>query len=257
MISEDLQAPEDELETEVIESTDEHQVKSRSRRQAAQPEQDSVDFRVGNIHISDLARRLGKKDKIKEIRKAYLKLKKYSKPTKEDVGILTTSTDEDFWWNAYRTAECYSSSVDKYECYPYLGFPFKRAVKIVMKDGQPYIDVSSDSEMYGICVDVNEETQTATVLPMGYGYRGYLVCNYNTTVKKNDLLDFSNTGEVVKSVAPNLPTKIHMYALSDSIKLDYRNKTEQASADFKPDDDYALAIVHVCMYGNRSTSKTT
>uniref|UniRef100_UPI00135F16B6 DUF228 domain-containing protein n=1 Tax=Borrelia persica TaxID=44448 RepID=UPI00135F16B6 len=67
----------------------------------------------------------------------------------------------------YILTQTISSSVDKYENYPYRGFPYGRAVKLSFDtDGSLFVETSGDSQVYGMCVDVDEFTNTACIIPI-------------------------------------------------------------------------------------------
>lgn len=194
----------------------------------------------------------------KAIRNAYLKLKKFSKEIGKESGVALSFKKRSSPWSIWSATNIMSSIYDRYEQYPYIedeAFPYKRAVKLVYKNGCVYATLSNDLDIYGVCVDINEYTNMATVVPIGHSFQGYLVCNYNTNLKPGDQLDFSTIGEVTKAVAPNLPTIINMVALSNSFKLDFRNSLERKDAEFSKAVDYSVALVEVLLFGNRFESK--
>lgn len=195
--------------------------------------------------------------KEKALRNAYLKLKKFSKEIGKEAGVALGFRKRESPWSIWATSTIMSSIYDRSEQYQYSPdiFPFKRAVKLVVKDGELQVALTNDLDIYGVCVDVDDTCYVATVVPLGHSYQGYLVCNYNTNLKEGDILDFSTIGEVTKSVAPNLPTLINMRALSNSFKLDFRNSLERKDEDFKKAVDYSVALVKVILYGNRLEAK--
>lgn len=93
--------------------------------------------------------------------------------------------------------------------------------------------MGGEDDLYGICIDIDEFTSTATVLPITEEFTGYLVAKQNSGIKRKDKLKFDSNGELEKSSSNS---KINAVALSDAIELDSEKK---------------LCMVHVAIYGNK------
>ncbi|WP_330730366.1 DUF228 domain-containing protein [Borrelia turicatae] len=114
-----------------------------------------------------------------------------------------------------------TSSVDKLENHPIKGYPYKRDVKLFFEDGyKPYVEARGENALYDICIDVDEFTSTATVIPITNKFKGYLDAKDNQ-IKRKDKLKFNSDGQVEKDI---------------SIEFDITDK---------------LYIVHVAVYDNK------
>ncbi|ACH94014.1 DUF228 domain-containing protein [Borrelia duttonii] len=209
-----------ESEVHVNQDSSSHTPKSRKRRGAEDVSQ-NLDNRFGA-------------EKEKQYRLAYLKLKKYTKTTTEDLAVRSCAKNG-FQGSAdfpYILTQTISSSVDKYENYPYKGFPYKRAVKLSFDtDRSVFVETSDDSNVYGICVDVDEYTETAQVVPItSGGYQAWLFAK-DATIKRGDKIKFNDKGEAEKSSGSN--TIYNAIALEDTVSL--------------PNNTY---LVHVKFVGN-------
>ncbi|ATQ15417.1 DUF228 domain-containing protein (plasmid) [Borrelia miyamotoi] len=115
-----------------------------------------------------------------------------------------------------------TSRKTKLENHPMKGYPYKRGVKRVVNpfvQGQPHfephVEAGGGDDLYGICIDVDDFTRTATVVPITEIFEGYLVAKDNS-IKKNDKLKFNSDGQLEKA---NGSTNINAIAISDSIQL--------------------------------------
>ncbi|WP_024654282.1 DUF228 domain-containing protein, partial [Borrelia persica] len=81
------------------------------------------------------------------------------------------------------------------------GFPYKRAVKLKVSTEKPddiFVEVSDSQNMYGICIDINEHTNVATVIPITNNFEGYVITQSSSGINMGDKLDFNSNGEVIK-----------------------------------------------------------
>ncbi|AYE37107.1 hypothetical protein DB313_06280 (plasmid) [Borrelia turcica IST7] len=228
-------APDRELKEKIIEPVVEQQAEIRVKRQqqqVLQPQQKS-EFEE-------------KEDAYKEF---ILKLKKYSKTSVGEVTTFSNNTEHRDK-NLIFSSPCQtnSSSVDKLENYPYKGFPYKRGVKLAISEAEPFIHVepTDDLNLYGICVDIDEFSQTATVLPITNNFSGYLVTR-NPNIKIGDILDINTEGIIIKA-GGGTPTIINAVALSDSFTLDFSGKLKEAPQSIS---EFKINFVKVAIYGNR------
>ncbi|AWG43361.1 hypothetical protein CR532_05210 (plasmid) [Candidatus Borreliella tachyglossi] len=189
-----------------------------------------------------------------EMYKEYiLKLKKYTKNPTIEAGVFSNRVGFKDKFKVFdNSGLTNSSSVDKIEHYPYKGFPYKRGVKIVFSIGddslmEPYVTPSKDAELYGICVDVDEFTNTASVLPITNNFEGYLVTR-NRSLEIGDLLDFNSQGIIIKAEG-DPPTSINAVALSTSFTIDFKEDLGEYE-DLKK-IDFQVHFVKVAIYGNR------
>ncbi|ETZ17396.1 hypothetical protein BDCR2A_01690 [Borrelia duttonii CR2A] len=231
-----------ESEVQVNQDSSSHTPKSRKRRGAEDVSQ-NLDSRFGT-------------EKEKQYRLAYLKLKKYTKTTTEDLAVRSCAKNG-FQGSAdfpYILTQTISSSVDKYENYPYKGFPYKRAVKLSFDtDGSAFVETSDDSNVYGMCVDVDEYTETAQVVPITNNVSGYFICA-DSSIQCGDHLDFNSEGELVKA-SSNLPTSINIIALSNTYKHDFRTPAEQRDSSFSSSSDFIIYFAKVTIFGNKAIQR--
>ncbi|UPA18561.1 DUF228 domain-containing protein [Borrelia puertoricensis] len=169
------------------------------------------------------------------------KLKKLMKNPSNDGCVFSNTTDfRDKNLHFSNSGGTLTGKHDKLENYFFKGYPYKRGVKRVVDpfvEGQPHyephVEAGGEDDLYGICIDVDEFTQTATVIPITNIFQGYLVAKDNS-IKRKDKLKFNSNGQVEKNTSSN--NKINAVALSDSIEIDSTDN---------------LYIVHVAVYGNK------
>ncbi|ATQ17901.1 DUF228 domain-containing protein (plasmid) [Borrelia miyamotoi] len=94
------------------------------------------------------------------------------------------------------------------ENHPMKGYPYKRGVKLVVNpfvQGQPHfephVEAGGGDDLYGICIDVDDFTRTATVVPITENFKGRLLAK-NTGIKSGDKLLFSKRG-ILKKIKKN------------------------------------------------------
>ncbi len=94
-------------------------------------------------------------------------------------------------------------------------------------------------DLCGICVDIDEFSKTAAIIPITNNFGGYLIAKENG-VKAKDKLFFNKDGELEKinGSAPTNKTTINAIALSDSKKIS--------------NDAY---LVKVAVFGNKAISQ--
>ncbi|WP_210380281.1 DUF228 domain-containing protein [Borreliella valaisiana] len=135
-----------------------------------------------------------------------------------------------------------TSRLDKLENHPFLGYPYKCGVKRVIQGEkeneihyEPYVEAGGGEDLYGICIDIDDFSKTATIVPITNNFEGYLVAK-DSTPKTKDKLIFNKNGVLEK--APETPANkgtIHAIALSDANKIN--------------DDVY---LVKVVVFGNKA-----
>ncbi|WP_417861677.1 DUF228 domain-containing protein [Borreliella andersonii] len=94
-----------------------------------------------------------------------------------------------------------TSSKDKIENYPAKGYPYKRGVKLSFGDGTTELEVEAGGgeDLYGICIDIDEFSNVATVIPITNNFTGYLTFKKNENgVNPGDKLYFNQHGELEK-----------------------------------------------------------
>ncbi|WP_024652952.1 DUF228 domain-containing protein [Borrelia persica] len=95
-----------------------------------------------------------------------------------------------------------TSSVDRLENYPVKGYPYKRGVKLSFEDGyESCIEAGGGTDLYGICIDIDDFTQTATVIPITNNFQGDLLAK-NSRIRIGDRLLFNKCG-ILKKVKKN------------------------------------------------------
>ncbi|WP_418454080.1 DUF228 domain-containing protein [Borreliella lusitaniae] len=220
----------------------------RAKRQARQPQE--------NVQTKD-----SYLDSLKELDDILLQFKKYSKSISSIDNKVFGSSDGCFMSKNERVdayAFACSSFTDKIEEYfydPENSFPYKRGVKLVLKDNSIYVEPGADIDIYGICVDVCEFNSVAYVLPITNNFEGYLVTR-NPHIKSGEILDISDKGVIIKA-AGGPPTVINAYALSDSFRINFVPKDEdlnQTEAK-KPKENYSINLIKVAIFGNRGLEK--
>ncbi|WP_210360907.1 DUF228 domain-containing protein [Borreliella garinii] len=114
-----------------------------------------------------------------------------------------------------------TSSKDKIENYPAKGYPYKRGVKLSFSvDGtsEPEVEAGGGEDLYGICVDIDEYTGVATVIPITNNFTGYLTFKKpGSDIKPGDKLYFNQHGELEKTTGAQ--KSVNAIALSKVQKL--------------------------------------
>ncbi|WP_418909484.1 DUF228 domain-containing protein (plasmid) [Borreliella sinica] len=114
-----------------------------------------------------------------------------------------------------------TSSKDKIENYHAKGYPYKRGVKLSFSaDGATELEVEAGGgdDLYGVCIDIDEFTGIATVIPITNNFEGYLVFKKpGSDIKPGDKLHFNQNGELEKTNGAN--KTINAIALSKAHKL--------------------------------------
>ncbi|UPA16760.1 DUF228 domain-containing protein (plasmid) [Borrelia coriaceae] len=170
------------------------------------------------------------------------KIKKQMKNPTSDAGTFSNKVDfRDKNRHLQNQGGTVTSRHDKLENYFFTGYPYKRGVKLVVDTVQnnqphyePHVEVGGEDDIYGICTDIDEFTNTATVIPITNNFQGYLIAKESSGIKRKDKLKFGTNGELEKNDSSN--GKINAMALSDVIELDTEKK---------------LCIVNVAIYGNK------
>ncbi|ACN93219.1 conserved hypothetical protein (plasmid) [Borreliella finlandensis] len=183
---------------------------------------------------------------VKDYQENRNKLEKLMKNPQHYAGLLSNSLefrDKNVQFFAFGGTR--SSKFDKLENHPFLGYPYKRGVKRVIQEEkpneihyEPHVEAGGEEDLYGICIDVDEFSKTATIVPITNNFEGYLVAK-DSTVKVKDKLVFNKDGalEKVNGAPPNKAT-INATALSDA---------KQISND--------VYLVKVAVFGNKAISK--
>ncbi|MCR8876861.1 DUF228 domain-containing protein, partial [Borreliella burgdorferi] len=71
---------------------------------------------------------------------------------------------------------------------------------------EPHVEAGGGEDLYGICIDIDEFSKTATIVPITNNFEGYLVAK-DSTVKVKDKLVFNKDGALEKVTgAPNKAT---------------------------------------------------
>ncbi|UPA18478.1 DUF228 domain-containing protein (plasmid) [Borrelia puertoricensis] len=172
-------------------------------------------------------------------------LKKQMKNPISDAGVFSNKVDfKDKNQHLQNQGGTVTSRYDKLENYYFKGYPYKRGVKLVVnattQDNnphyEPHVEVGGEDYLYGICTDIDEFTQTATVIPITNNFTGYLIAKQSSGIKRKDKVKFDTNGELEKDSSSN--NKINAYALSDAISLDGTTNK--------------ICIVNVAIYGNKA-----
>ncbi|ACN93452.1 conserved hypothetical protein (plasmid) [Borreliella finlandensis] len=183
---------------------------------------------------------------VKDYQENRNKLEKLMKNPQHYAGLLSNSLEfRDKNVQFFASGGTRSSKFDKLENHPFLGYPYKRGVKRVIQEEkpneihyEPHVEAGGEEDLYGICIDVDEFSKTATIVPITNNFEGYLVAK-DSTVKVKDKLVFNKDGalEKVNGAPPNKAT-INATALSDA---------KQISND--------VYLVKVAVFGNKAISK--
>lgn len=214
-----------------------------------QPPEDIQSKYLGSAYVNTLMKHCALADR-KKLRIAYLKYKRECKWTWEDYPIWEV-IDSDYYARAIldRLTVAYESEYINYMQFPYKGFVYKRAVKLVIDNTGQYVAPSNDVDIYGICVDIDEYNDLAIVCPITEPFEGYLRANYGDAITKNILLDFNVNGDVVKSAGVNKPTAIKIMSEEDAYNIDLRTLEERVDASFVPAKDFIVSYVKVRIEG--------
>nr|AAU85908.1 hypothetical protein BGP058 [Borreliella bavariensis PBi] len=178
-----------------------------------------------------------------EFDKKVAEIRALMKNPQQDTGLLGNSLEfRDKNLDYSNSGGVRTSSKDKIENYPAKGYPYKRGVKLSFSaDGTTELEVEAGGgeDLYGICVDIDEFSKTATVVPITNNFEGYLVAKENS-VKAKDKLFFNKDGELEKinGSAPQNKATINAIALSDAKKI---------SND--------VFLVKVSVFGNKAVQK--
>ncbi|MCD2309464.1 DUF228 domain-containing protein [Borreliella burgdorferi] len=184
---------------------------------------------------------------VKEYQEKRSKLEKFMKNPQYDAGLLSNSVEfRDKNLQFFASGGTRTSKFDKLENHPFLGYPYKRGVKRVIQGEQenqihyePHVEAGGEDNLYGICIDIDEFSKTATIVPITNNFEGYLVAKENG-IKAKDKLYFNKDGELEKTngSAPQNKTTINAIALSDAVKI---------SND--------VFLVKVAVFGNKAVQK--
>ncbi|WP_330730530.1 DUF228 domain-containing protein [Borrelia turicatae] len=114
-----------------------------------------------------------------------------------------------------------TSSVDRLENHSIKGYPYKRGVKLSFEDGyEPCVEAGGGADLYGICIDIDEFTQTATVMPITNNFTGYLVVKKSSqsSITPGVKVKFDNNGEI-ENDSGSSSRIINGIALSKAFKI--------------------------------------
>ncbi|MDO7279735.1 DUF228 domain-containing protein [Borreliella burgdorferi] len=183
---------------------------------------------------------------LKDYQEKRSKLEKFMKNPQHDAGLLSNSVEfRDKNIQFFASGGTRTSKFDKLENHPFLGYPYKRGVKRVIQEEkenqihyEPHVEAGGEDDLYGICIDIDEFSKTATIVPITNNFEGYLVAK-DSTLKVKDKLVFNKDGalEKVTGAPPNKVT-INAIALSDA---------KQISND--------VYLIKVAVFGNKAVSK--
>ncbi|MBW6185878.1 DUF228 domain-containing protein [Pseudomonas aeruginosa] len=109
-------------------------------------------------------------------------------------------------------------SLDKFENYQSIDFCYKRGVRLVIESGMSSrIASGGGSDLYGICIDYDNFTKTATVISIASNFECVLLSD--SSIKAGDNLVFDSLG-VLKKVHDNDESDdIQALALSDALEF--------------------------------------
>ncbi|MCD2399571.1 DUF228 domain-containing protein [Borreliella burgdorferi] len=183
---------------------------------------------------------------LKDYQEKRSKLEKFMKNPQHDAGLLSNSVEfRDKNIQFFASGGTRTSKFDKLENHPFSGYPYKRGIKRVIQEEkadqihyEPHVEAGGEDDLYGICIDIDEFSKTATIVPITNNFEGYLVAK-DSTLKVKDKLVFNKDGalEKVTGAPPNKAT-INAIALSDA---------KQISND--------VFLIKVAVFGNKAVSK--
>ncbi|MBB6043574.1 DUF228 domain-containing protein (plasmid) [Borreliella yangtzensis] len=180
---------------------------------------------------------------VKEYQEKRSKLEKFMKNPQHDTGLLSNSIEfRDKNVQFFASGGTRTSKFDKLENHSFIGYPYKRGVKRVIQEAksneihyEPYVEAGGGEDLYGICTDIDEFSQTATIVPITNNFEGYLIVK-DSTPKAKDKLFFNNDG-VLEKVSGGNKAIINAIALSDAKQIN---------------GEYFL--IKVAVFGNRAKS---
>ncbi|AHH05524.1 DUF228 domain-containing protein (plasmid) [Borrelia miyamotoi] len=132
-----------------------------------------------------------------------------------------------------------TSSVARVENFFFKGYPYKRGVKLSFDDDyEPHVEVGGGTDLYGICVDIDEFTSTASILPITNNFTGYLVVKKDSqsSITPGVKVKFNANGEI-ENDSGSSSRIINGVALSKAFKIN---------------DNLYIALVNI--FGNRGLS---
>lgn len=186
---------------------------------------------------------------VTDYREKRSKLEKFMKNPKHDASLLSNSIEfRDKNVQFFASMGTRTSKFDKFENHPFLGYPYKRGVKRVIQTEEedkihyePYVEAGGEDDLYGICVDIDEFSKTATIVPITNNFEGYLVAK-DSGPKAKDKLIFNKDGalEKVNNGEGQNKATINAIALSDAKQIS--------------NDTY---LVKVAVFGNKAISKNS
>ncbi|UPA12543.1 DUF228 domain-containing protein [Borrelia venezuelensis] len=124
------------------------------------------------------------------------------KNPQRDAGLFSNSVDfRDKNLTFANSGGTVTSRVDKLENYPVKGYPYKRGVKLSYEasdNSEPCVEAGGGTDLYGICIDIDEFTGIATVLPITNNFTGYLVVKQSSqsSVTPGGKIKINTDGEV-------------------------------------------------------------
>ncbi|WP_418454815.1 DUF228 domain-containing protein (plasmid) [Borreliella spielmanii] len=182
---------------------------------------------------------------VKDYQEKRSKLAKFMKNPQHDGSVLSNSVEfRDKNVQFFASGGTRTSSKDKLENHPVKGYPYKRGVKLSfseLKEGEihyePHIEAGGGEDLYGVCIDIDEFSKTATIIPITNNFEGYLVAK-DATPKAKDKLIFNKDGALEKVNNGANKQTINAIALSDA---------KQISND--------VYLIKVAVFGNKAVSK--
>ncbi|MCD2385012.1 DUF228 domain-containing protein [Borreliella burgdorferi] len=182
---------------------------------------------------------------VKDYQEKRSKLEKFMKNPQHDSSLISNSSEfKDKNVQFLASGGTKTSKFDKLENHSFLGYPYKRGVKRVIQEAkdneahyEPHVEAGGGEDLYGICIDIDEFSKTATIVPITNNFEGYLVAK-DSTVKTKDKLVFNKDGALEKVGAQQNKTTINATALSDA---------KQISND--------VYLVKVAVFGNKAIQK--
>ncbi|MCR8910237.1 DUF228 domain-containing protein, partial [Borreliella burgdorferi 297] len=117
---------------------------------------------------------------LKDYQEKRSKLEKFMKNPQHDAGLLSNSVEfRDKNIQFFASGGTRTSKFDKLENHPFLGYPYKRGVKRVIQEEkenqihyEPHVEAGGEDDLYGICIDIDEFSKTATIVPITNNFEG-------------------------------------------------------------------------------------